>query len=121
MKIRLSKNQDGFTLLEVLISMVILGIALLMLLNMAMVAVSGNDWSNKATVVTQSVQQKLEELRSVPNPVSGMDEVNGVTLYWNVSTPKDHLRKVYLSAVWQDMTSQYKYTNVTSYIKTDSI
>ncbi len=121
MRILHSKNQDGFTLLEVLISMVTLGIALLMLLNMDMVSVTGNDWSNHATTVTQSIQQKLEELRSSPSPESGMENVNGVELYWSVSSPQNHLRRVYMSAVWADITSQYKYTNITAYIKTDSV
>ncbi|MBU8932957.1 MAG: prepilin-type N-terminal cleavage/methylation domain-containing protein [candidate division Zixibacteria bacterium] len=121
MKIRHLKIQDGFTLLEVLISMVILGIAILVLLNMAMVAVTGNDWSNQATTATQAIQQKMEQLRSTANPVSGMETVDGVNLYWTISKPQNHLRKVYLSAMWEDMTSEYKYTNVTAFIKTDSI
>ena len=52
MKIRCIKNQDGVTILEVLIAMIILSLALLLLLNMAMVALDGNDWANNMTVAT---------------------------------------------------------------------
>ncbi|MEA2031057.1 MAG: prepilin-type N-terminal cleavage/methylation domain-containing protein [candidate division Zixibacteria bacterium] len=121
MKISDLRNQKGLTLLEVLIAMVILGIALLMLLNMSMVALTSNDWSNKATIVTQAIQKKLEELRSTPNPVSGIDSLNGVNLYWSVSSPQNHLREVYLSASWEDLTSEYKNTSVTTYIQSDSV
>ena len=120
-KIHKIKSPDGFSLLEVLISMVILGVALLGLLNMSLVALTSNDWSNKTTVVTQSIQQKLEELRNTPNPSNGSEEINGIELNWTVSSPQNHLREVYLTAMWQDMISQYKYMNVTAYMKTDSL
>ncbi len=60
-------NQDGISILEVLIAMIILSMALLLLLNMAMVALDGNDWSNKTTVATQMLQEKLEQLRVLSN------------------------------------------------------
>jgi len=114
------KKNDGMSLLEVLISMVILGIALLMLLNMAMISLTSNDWSNNATVVTQSMQQKLEELRNTPMPQSGSDTLNGIQLYWTVSKKSDHLRQVDMNATWQDMVSNYKNMSISSFIKTDS-
>ena len=52
-----NKQEAGFTILEVLIAMIILSISLLVLLNMAMVALDGNDWSNNTTVATQLLQE----------------------------------------------------------------
>ena len=114
------KRQDGMTLLEVLVSMVILGIALLMLLNMAMISLTSNDWSNNVTIVTQSMQQKLEELRNTPMPQSGTDTLNDISLYWTVSKTRDHLRQVDMTASWQDLISDYKTMSISSFIKTDS-
>lgn len=114
------KRQDGMSLLEVLISMVILGIALLMLLNMAMISLTSNDWSKNATIVTQSMQQKLEELRNTPMPQSGTDTLNGINLYWTVSKTRDHLRQVDMTASWKDIISDYKTMDISSFIKTDS-
>ncbi|MEE8577304.1 MAG: prepilin-type N-terminal cleavage/methylation domain-containing protein, partial [candidate division Zixibacteria bacterium] len=64
MKMHAIRNQEGVTLLEVLIAMIILSVSLLLLLNMAMVALDGNDWANNTTIATQLMQQKLEQLRS---------------------------------------------------------
>jgi prepilin-type N-terminal cleavage/methylation domain-containing protein len=117
---KMIKKNDGMSLLEVLISMVILGIALLMLLNMAMISLTSNDWSNNATIVTQSMQQKLEELRNTPMPQSGSDTLNGIQLHWTVSKKSDHLRQVDMNATWQDMINNNKNMSISSFIKTDS-
>ncbi len=114
------KRQDGMSLLEVLISMVILGISLLMLLNMAMISLTSNDWSNNATIVTQSMQQKLEQLRNIPMPQSGSDTLNGIQLVWTVSKKSNHLRQVDMQAQWDDMISNTKTMSISSFIKTDS-
>ena len=108
------------SLLEVLISMVILGISLLMLLNMAMISLTSNDWSNNATIVTQSMQQKLEQLRNIPMPQSGSDTLNGIQLVWTVSKKSNHLRQVDMQAQWDDMISNTKTMSISSFIKTDS-
>lgn len=115
------KKQDGMSLLEVLISMVILGISLLMLLNMAMISLTSNDWSNNTTIVTQSMQQKLEQLRNTPMPQSGSDTLNGVQLVWTVSKKSNHLRQVDMNAHWKDIISNYKTMSISSFIKTDSV
>ena len=114
------KRQDGMSLLEVLISMVILGISLLMLLNMAMISLTSNDWSNNATIVTQSMQQKLEQLRNIPMPQSGSDTLKGIQLVWTVSKKSNHLRQVDMQAQWDDMISNTKTMSISSFIKTDS-
>ncbi len=114
------KRQDGMSLLEVLISMVILGIALVMLLNMAMISLTSNDWSKNATIVTQTMQQKLEELRNIPNPTGGTDSLNGIFIKWAVTKRSDHLRQVEIKAAWQDMISNTKTTSMTAFIRTDS-
>ena len=111
------KRQDGMSLLEVLISMVILGISLLMLLNMAMISLTSNDWSNNATIVTQSMQQKLEQLRNIPMPQSGSDTLNGIQLVWTVSKKSNHLRQVDMQAQWDDMISNTKTMSISSFIK----
>jgi len=115
------RNQNGLTLLEVLISMVILSISLLLLLNMAMVALDSNDWSNKATIATQLLQQKLEQLRNTTIPVSGADTSNGVELNWTVSDVGSHLRQVDITATWEDIKSSPVTNSITTFIKTDSV
>ena len=50
------RSDEGFTILEVMVALIILSVSLLMLLHMAMIAIDGNDWSNQATRSTQLLQ-----------------------------------------------------------------
>ncbi len=117
-----SRTQTGFTILEVLIAMIILSISLLLLLNMAMVALDGNDWSNKTTVATQLLQQKLEQLRTNVNSLaSGQDTVGGVQRIWTVTKIDHNLRKVDVSISWEDIRNDTITNSMTTYMRTDSL
>ncbi len=122
MKLKRLSGPDGFTILEVLVAMVILGMSLLMLLNMAMVALDGNDWSNNTTVATQLLQEKLEQLRS--NTVkleSGYDYPDSLQRVWTVTDMGNRLKKVEVMVVWTDIRKNTVSNSMTTYIKTDSI
>ena len=114
-------TQDGISLLEVLISMIILSLALLVLLNMGMVALDGNDWANRTTIATQAMQEKLEQLRSLQNPTSGADTIDGIEREWTVTPVSSHLRQVDVKVRWEDIKDQVKTNTLTSFIRTDSV
>jgi type II secretion system protein I len=116
------KKQGGFTILEVMIAMIILSISLLLLLNMAMVALDGNDWSNKTTVATQLLQEKLEQLRlDINNLTSGQDTVSGLTREWTVSRAGNNLRRVDVSIAWESVRNDSITNTMTTFIRTDSL
>ncbi len=117
---RLRRNQ-GLTLLEVLIAMVIMSVALLLLLNMGMVALAGNDWSNNTTTAMQLVQQKMEELQASSDPQSGEDEIGDFARQWEVSVQADHLRQIDIEVTWTDLRNAVKTESLTTLMKTDSI
>ena len=119
-KLKISSNSSGFTILEVIIAILILSMSLLLLLNMAMVALDGNDWSNKTTNATQLIQEKLEQLRSTANPAGGNDIVNGVVRTWVISNAGNHLRKIDISVQWEDVKAQAHTNSISTYIRTDS-
>ena len=116
-------NQKGITLLEVMIAMIILGMALLLLLNMAMVALDGNDWSNKTTVATQLLQEKMEQLRSLRNSglTNGTDTAQGFARSWTVTNGGDHLRQVDVKISWEDIRAKMQTNTMTAFIRTDSL
>lgn len=122
---RIKLLQDkGLTILEVLVAMLILSLSLLLLLNMAMVALDGNDWSNNTTIATQLMQEKLEQMRNVPNlgsANSGYDTAYGVKRVWKVENAGNHLRKVEVQVLWDDIRGKRKTNSLTAYIKTDSL
>ena len=121
MKKRKHIDQSGLTLLEVLISMIILGISLLLLLNMAMVALDGNDWSRRMTTATQLMQEKLEQLRASDSPTSGSDTSMGVSRSWIVTSAGTHLRQVKVTATWENIKSAIVTDSLLALIKTDSV
>jgi prepilin-type N-terminal cleavage/methylation domain-containing protein len=122
MKPKCLTGQDGFTILEVLVAMVILGMSLLLLLNMTMVALDGNDWSNNTTVATQLLQEKLEQLRSGTVKLeSGYDSPDSLQRVWTVSDAGNRLKKVEVIVTWTDIRNNTVSNSMTTYIKTDSI
>ncbi|MBU0983839.1 MAG: prepilin-type N-terminal cleavage/methylation domain-containing protein [candidate division Zixibacteria bacterium] len=115
------KNQKGITLLEVMVAMLIMSFSLLLLLNMAMVALDGNEWSNKTTFAAQLLQQKLEEIRASGNFTNGADTAQGVERTWTVQNAGNHLRRVDVRVAWRDMHARDQANTMTAYVRTDSL
>jgi len=114
-------NNKGFTIMEVMVSIIILTLSLLLLLNMAMVALEANDWSNKTTASTQLLQDKLEELRTNLSSASGSDTLQGITRNWTVTKSANHLRRVDITATWENRRGDVLQNNITAFVRTDSI
>ena len=114
------KSQKGISMLEVLIAMIILSMALLVLLNMAMVALDGNYWSDRTTVATQMMQQKLEQMRAdvAAGLTSGSDTVDNIARSWTVTNVGSHLRQIEVQAVWLDLRQHERTNTVTALIRT---
>ncbi|MEK7774641.1 MAG: prepilin-type N-terminal cleavage/methylation domain-containing protein [Candidatus Zixiibacteriota bacterium] len=118
---KIQLNQRGLTLLEVMVAMMILGVSLLLLLNMGMVALNGNDWSNKTTVASQLMQQKLEEIRSTAKFSNGSDTAQGMTREWKVTSAGTNLQKLDITVKWMDINNRDMKNSLTTYVKADSV
>ncbi len=119
-KARLKKNERGVTLMEVMIAMIILSVALLMLLNMAVVAIDGNDWSNRTTAASQMMQERLEQIRNDGDAaVSGEETVDGVTCEWDITDAGDFLRQVDISVEWVDVRNRTHRDSLTSFVSVE--
>jgi Tfp pilus assembly protein PilV len=117
MKRRYTK-EEGFTLLEVMTSMFIMTFSLLLLLHLAIVALDGNKWASGTTSSTQLVQAKLEDLRNVATPTSGIDTVNSIVRAWTVSTAGTHLRQVDIVATDLNNLSRTQTYTLRTFIQT---
>jgi len=120
MKLRKITGNNGFTLLEVMTAMLIMGFSLLLLLHLAMVALDGNKWASGTTSSTQLMQEKLEHLRNQPNPASGADTVGEIIRQWQVSTAGSHLRQVSITASWLTSDSITQTYTINTLMKTDT-
>ncbi len=124
-KVNKSFKSNGFTLIEVLVSLVILAISLLALAGLMNTTTKNNAFGGRLTEAATFAQDKLEELRAMSwESISGnSDKVTGSTgiIYdrsWEVgeTDPKnDHLKKIEVTIRWSDVTSHsLKFTSVLS-------
>ncbi len=70
---RPSRQQRGFTLIEVLVAMTLMAVGLLGVLSLARGAASASGYSRRATEAAILAEDKLEELRTVPVGVAADD------------------------------------------------
>jgi type IV pilus assembly protein PilV len=61
-----TKNETGFTLLEVIIAISLLAVGMLAVASMQVSAITGNAHANRITEATTLAQDKLEELMALP-------------------------------------------------------
>lgn len=62
---RLRTSDDGFTLIEIMVSVIVLAIGVLGLAPLMAVSITGNAFSNEATRANVIAQDKIEELKNV--------------------------------------------------------
>jgi len=62
----ISRRQQGFTLIEVMIALVILATGLLALMTMQIVSIRANAFSSEMTYAAMLAQSRLERIRNMP-------------------------------------------------------
>jgi prepilin-type N-terminal cleavage/methylation domain-containing protein len=112
-------KSNGFSLIEILIALFILGFALLALAGLMVTTTKNNSFGGHMTEAATYVQDKLEELRATPfdNVLSGNDQKRGsgpegqgiqYDRNWNVVTStsldgKFTLKTITVTVNWTDM------------------
>ena len=110
---KLLKKSKGFSLVEILISVIILTVTLLALAALMVTATKGNAAGCHITEATTFAQDKLEELRvsSWASLVSGTDVRQGSTgigysRSWDpVANPPNNQQWVAITVSWTDRTA----------------
>ena len=110
-----SNKSNGFTLIEILIALFILGFALLALAGLMVTTTKNNSFGGSMTEAATFAQSKLEELQTMPTDdiVSGNDlktgsQGNQYARNWTVTTTTDNdsktiTKQVNLTITWADM------------------
>ena len=115
--IRRLKASSGFTLIEVMITTVVLSIAFLATFASVMAVINGNDFSKRMAVATMLAQDKLEELKNLSytdsNLSAGDHPASSETLTltgggsytrrWNVAvdTPATGMKTMTITVQWR--------------------
>lgn len=60
----MKNRENGFTLVEIMIAVMVLAIAFLAMYQMQTMAIRGNEIGNQVTIATMLAQDKLEEIRN---------------------------------------------------------
>lgn len=117
-----NKNSDnGFTLLEVLIAIVILSVGLLGMASLTVGIINGNKFSNDLTTATTLAQDKMEDMRRLGysgtsattttttenyNSITGYEAYKRVTVT-TVDNPVVGMKTVTVTAYWQDAVKEH--------------
>lgn len=113
-RIRNLKKENGFTLLEVIVSIAILTFGLLAVASMQITAIRGNDLAGRVTEASGWGQEKVEELSGLSytdadldpngNPHTEQNPPAGYTITWNVTAnnPVNNVKLIVVTVTWQD-------------------
>jgi type IV pilus assembly protein PilV len=123
-KVRKFINNNGFTLIEVLVAMVILSVGLLGTAALITGIINGNKVSNRISTATTCAQDKMEKIRRV-----GYDDAeneSGTEDYGNISTyllykritgvvagnPAAGMKKITVTVYWDSDNSQVELQTI---------
>jgi type IV pilus assembly protein PilV len=117
MRIRL-KNQKGFTLMEVMISVIILSVALLALAGLQIISIRGNSFGGTMTEAITLARDRIEDLKADDwdNVVAGTDTqvVRGISYArnWTVVQGVGNTRVVNVTVSWDNGNHQISMATI---------
>ena len=122
MKFRKLEDTKGFTLLEVMMGLMIFTLGLLLLSSMLVVAIRGNEWSDKTTLLVQAIRDKVEDFRHEDpvNMVAGSDMVGELTREWSFNDLSANLKELLVVVTWHDQKAVAHQCSTLTYIQVGS-
>jgi prepilin-type N-terminal cleavage/methylation domain-containing protein len=99
-------GEKGFTLLEVMSSLVIFATGLLMMIPMIVTSMKGNVFADLTTRAAHHIQAKIEEIKNTHNWNSGYDyPETGMTRTWTIQNAAANLKQITVQMTWYDQDS----------------
>ncbi len=124
-----TKGCAGFTLLEVLVTIVVLSIGILVLSAMTVGTIRGLSYSDNLTTATALAQKQIEEIKNAPYddvivanyPLEDYGGIVGYQLYRRSvtitdATPEPNTKTVTVNVWWRDDAGATRNVNVSTLI-----
>jgi Tfp pilus assembly protein PilV len=96
--------------------MVIIAVGLLLLLPMMITSMQANDFARGSTEASMLIKDKMEELKNMDTPTSGVDSVDNVARTWTVTDLGSNLYQLDVNIAWTDRNDRPHNNTVTSYM-----
>jgi prepilin-type N-terminal cleavage/methylation domain-containing protein len=112
-------NDRGFTLVEVMAGMILITVGLLMLMPLMVVSMQGNDMARGSTESSLLISEKIEELKNVATPVSGVDTTGSAIRTWTVTDAGSNLRRLQVRVSWIDFAGHPHSNSMVTYVMTE--
>jgi prepilin-type N-terminal cleavage/methylation domain-containing protein len=109
------KGNNGLTLVEVLVSMVIFATGLLMLIPMVITSIKGNEWADSTTKAAHHIHAKIEEIKNTHDWTSGEDSPEGMARTWLVENSGSFLKKLTVKMIWMDKDGTQHTDSIVTY------
>jgi prepilin-type N-terminal cleavage/methylation domain-containing protein len=107
------RGEQGFTLLEVMVSMIIFATGLLMMVPMIVTSIRSNQVADMSTKAAHYIQAKIEEIKNTHDFTSGYDNPEGMTRTWTIASSGSNLEIITVQIDWVDQDS-IQHSNVTT-------
>jgi len=111
-------NQEGFSLLEVMIGMLVFSLGMLLLIPMVVTSISGNEAAHNNDMVLQDIQKVVEAYKARGLPDAGSIYGEGTDRYttWWVQPITANLNQLNVEVTWFDQRMQYHFRRVSTFI-----
>ncbi len=119
--IRVIRNEDGISLIEVLVGMLVFSLGMLLLVPMVVTSITGNQMSRDTDRVIEEMQNVVEAFKAGGIPDNGMeyDLETGRHLYWwiqQTDPPTANLNELVVEVMWEDPNGEFHYKQLKSYV-----
>jgi prepilin-type N-terminal cleavage/methylation domain-containing protein len=114
--VRRNGKENGFTLVEVLAGTILLSVGLLLLMPLMVVSMQGNELARGSTDSSMLIREKIEELKNIDNPVSGVDTTGASIRTWNVTAITTNLRRLQVRVDWLDRDGHSRTNSMVTYL-----
>jgi len=116
--INLRPDQEGISLLEVMVGMLVFSLGMLLMIPMIATSISGNEIAHNNDMVMQDIQEVVEAFKAKGLPDAGSlysEETERYTMWW-VQPITANLNQLNVEVVWIDNRMEYHFRRVSTYI-----